>query len=268
MEQKITVVSPKNDGTVSILQGSEFHTLKFDTRKIFRTTNPQAFCKYANAFSVEEWDVFYTSKSVVLVASNPDEHTTPDAVLELEPSIPMALLERHNNRKMSFKDMEQALLPLRRYMDTTAMDLLNVVRNPKFEKVTKVEETKSNDGNFAFAVTHKDASKADVVFPEKIKFKVPVFKYFDKEVEFEFEPIMDFQIIESSVKLSISFNNYEMDVIKEQVSSVVIESALADLKHDKFMGCVETETYTDGRKYVSHDGTKFGSWSPEVTREF
>ncbi|MDD5394920.1 MAG: hypothetical protein PHE17_18030 [Thiothrix sp.] len=246
----IKVVAVGKDGG-PVRVGNDFHVLEDHTKETFNTCIVSDFLRYVK-LSETMLCLYYDEKYIKAIPGILDHQTVLAAVCALENSPFLNILLGVNGKPLGIKAFEALLFDLRSFWGDAKCKTLHE-KSKKFvlQKVTSVERTEDNQGNFSFIMTRKGA-KENEAFPPEISFKVPVFSFLPDLIEIKFGVRMDYSEREDCVDISFTLRNPAIEVELRERQKEIIEEALSEYTGNKYWGSLDLHKQDNSWKYQSN----------------
>jgi uncharacterized protein YfdQ (DUF2303 family) len=175
----------------------------------------------------------------------------PYAELELQETIPLAMIRDINGATKSLAMFESWLNDMKPFLGEGALDMLGRLKDFQVNKITKMERKKERNGNYHFLISKASAEKEDFEPPETLIFKVPVFEHLDHEMDITFEFWFDFSLTDDGPSVTFKlFNPLLREAILKRQKEIMVKE-LKDVNEDisRFWGNAVTIERTDSWKY-------------------
>ena len=194
-------------------------------------------------------EIFFDQLSVTALPSEIDRYSKTVAICKLETSKTLQTLKNLEGKNMDRDQFELFLRRLVRYGDDSVMDLFSWVKNFELKTVNSIQRKKDPDGSFRLFISREKAEKESYTPPEKLSFKVPLFKMVEKEIKLEFEFYFDYTNHEDKIATSFQILNVEMDEIIQEAQRKTIIEEIKALPNKKFCGELKIYIQDDNWKY-------------------
>lgn len=238
------------EGKVEVIEKKHYHILEKNVTTCFETDHMESFKSYCDKVD-DNASVYYTEDSVVLHKDEPGIHDdSPVAICEIGlTNLSHDLLHCVHSRIKSSKEFETFLRKYKPYLDTNGHDLLKMTQNFTISKTEKIEKTKDNKGNFAFAVSRKKGGKEDVEFPDRITITVPLLKGEDVKIVVPFDFEFDYKTDENEVIMKFVLYNYELKELYDESTRAYLKEKLDSFGVPVYWGTKNVRVKDDKWKY-------------------
>jgi hypothetical protein len=241
---EIKVVAVSKEGE-PVRVGRDFIELKDKTDIQFSTNIIGDFLGYLGTSKVA---LYYNESGIIAYPILIEHETGAKAVCSMQNDPFLSSIISLNGDRMSVENFELALYNLRSFYDVAGKNLYDNARNFVVDKITHMERSSDNQGNFHYNVTRKSGA-GSVNPPERIKFTVPVFAFLPDTIELSFDVFMEYEEGEGKVKVFFILKNPALNVELKQRQKEIIEEQLAAVTCPKFWGSLKVVQGTDSWKY-------------------
>lgn len=238
---------------------NKHHILESETRKTFETNRLLALKDYIIDYLEGEGkavSMYYGEDSVVVwpVRAQYDLARNDVAIAKcsLDFTDELTILKNHINCDIGEKKFCEFLRKMAKYCPES-MKLKDSVENMEMKKKVSMSKSKDSRGNFSYEYTVSEDGKASFTPPDKLVFKIPVFKHIDKMIAFEFEFAFSFYM-QGAEETQQAHCNYRLEMLNwdqflEQACTVLIEEEMKQFDCPKYWGELNKFQFTDEWKY-------------------
>lgn len=240
-----------------LLLGNETFILDDETRTVFEASDAVRLAAYLEGCpgGVSAFDVYIGASRIEAFDRGEDinRQSQPYGSCGISEHPIVSLLRAKNGLKMGLNDFTIFLQKVKPYLGSDSLFLLDNISDLKIQKVLSIDHKNDRRGNYNFSVKAERGNK-DYEFPQTVKFNIPILKGVNgnvREVEFGF--YFEWSVAEESVKLNFSIENFELQVLindlADEILEAVFESKIFFIHH----GTLAIIKQSDEWKYKRND---------------
>ncbi len=242
MSDNKKIVVNTDGSKIEFLEGKAYHVLEDHTQNIFKTTSIKTFSEFIEKSN--DYNVFYSPEEIVAMPIDCNRYTLPLAVCTIDNSKALTDIIHLNNLTLSKSMLIIELKKTQRFLDTDGHSLLKELRSFKItSEEIRIYEDDDSGGNVL--ETKKGSKIISATLPEKISFRMPIFRYHPDEIKIEF--IVESTITDSN-QIELTLHNFDHVDLINDAEKTIIEEYLSKFDN-KFWGKHNIVEMTDLWKY-------------------
>lgn len=240
-------------GTTKLLTGKDFRVLEDKSVKTFQTSDPMSFLKFVKDFSESSHVLTYNENEMILTRKDGSHYDKNIARCNFEFSDLYNHVNEQLDSSLAIEEFIKWMSKMKKNLDDVGLDLLFNAKDLKIAKITQIQRTRDNKGNYIFNISReskKDSGEYEP--PDTYHTTVPVFNYVDIEenlIKIPLELEFDYQEHGGSVSIYLETSCPTINEIVMYQQKLIVEALLEQLPFKSYFGNLQNVTQHDGWKY-------------------